>query len=74
MTTRLHSLTLTAACLGLAMTGAVHAHDLGSANDTYVGDSGSHLITDGFGNCVQTGTAADSHHRWNGWIDRRLPC
>jgi OmpA-OmpF porin, OOP family len=32
------------------------AHDLGEANNAYVGDTAGHLVTDGYGNCVQTGS------------------
>lgn len=58
MTTHLHRLVFTAACMGLAAAPITHAHDLGEANDAYVGDADSHLITDGSGNCVQTGSAS----------------
>jgi len=30
------------------------AHEVGKANNAYVGDAGGHLITDGFGGCVST--------------------
>jgi OOP family OmpA-OmpF porin len=49
-------------CIGmLAAQGAV-AHEAGKANSGYVGSANSHLITDGFGNCVKTGfwTSADA--------------
>ena len=46
---------LTAGCLSVLVTTAAWSHDLGKANEAYVGDSGSHLVTDGFGNCVKTG-------------------
>jgi OOP family OmpA-OmpF porin len=40
---------------GVSLNSAV-AHEMGKANESYVGDSGGHLLTDGSGNCVQTGS------------------
>ena len=35
--------------------GTALAHDAGKANKGYVGESGKHVVTDAFGNCVRTG-------------------
>lgn len=43
------------ACSGLLTAQGAAAHDAGKANSGYVGENDSHLITDGFGNCVKTG-------------------
>ena len=43
------------ACTGLLAAQGAAAHDAGKANSGYVGENNSHLITDGFGNCVKTG-------------------
>ncbi|MGB5305611.1 MAG: OmpA family protein [Gammaproteobacteria bacterium] len=43
-----------AACLLMANTAI--AHESGKANNSYVGQSGGHYITDGSGNCVRTGS------------------
>jgi OOP family OmpA-OmpF porin len=43
-----------AACLLMANTAV--AHEAGTANDSYVGQSGGHYITDSSGNCVRTGS------------------
>jgi len=43
-----------AACLLMANTAI--AHEAGKANESYVGQSGGHYITDSSGNCVRTGS------------------
>lgn len=53
-TSRIIGLT-TLACAGLLTAQGAAAHDAGKANSGYVGEYNSHLITDGFGNCVKTG-------------------
>lgn len=47
---------LAAGCLSLLVTTAAWTHDLGKANESYVGDSGRHLVTDSSGNCIKTGS------------------
>lgn len=49
------------ACIGLLAAHSAVAHQAGKSNSGYVGNNSSHLITDGFGNCVKTGfwTRAD---------------
>ncbi|TCK18984.1 OOP family OmpA-OmpF porin [Thiogranum longum] len=42
-------------CIGMLTVQGAAAHDAGKANSGYVGENDSHLITDGFGNCVKTG-------------------
>ena len=49
-------LTVTMGVAALLGTAPLAAHDLGHANEAYVGDAVGHLLTDGFGNCVQTGS------------------
>lgn len=47
-------LAIALSCLGLSLASGAFAHDTGMAHAAHVGDSSGHLITDGFGNCVQT--------------------
>ncbi len=49
-----HILAIALSCLGLSLAPAAFAHDTGKAHGAHVADSSGHLITDGFGNCVQT--------------------
>ena len=56
MAKTVHPSALATGCLGLLLATTVSSHDLGKANESYVGDSGGHLLTDGFGDCVQTGS------------------
>lgn len=42
--------------LGLVSLNPVVAHELGEANTSYVGDMNGHLVTDGYGDCVRTGS------------------
>ena len=44
-----------ACCSAMLMQNSI-AHETGKAHEGHVGDSSGHLITDGFGNCVRTGT------------------
>lgn len=48
------NLAVAAACGGLAMSTTASAHEGGTANAGYVGDSSGHLVLDGSGNCVRT--------------------
>lgn len=48
------NLAVAAACGGLAMSTTASAHEGGTANEGYVGDSSGHLVLDGSGNCVRT--------------------
>ena len=41
---------------GILFSSVAMAHHAGSANDSYVGAKGHHLITDSSGNCVRTGS------------------
>ena len=56
MATTIHTSALATGCLGLLLATAVSSHELGNANQSYVGDSAGHLVTDDFGDCVQTGS------------------
>ena len=47
---------LAAVASGVIFSTAALAHEAGKANDSYVGDSTGHYITDSAGNCVRTGT------------------
>jgi OOP family OmpA-OmpF porin len=42
--------------LGLVSLNSAVAHELGKANASYVGDMSGHLVTDGYGDCVKTGS------------------
>ncbi len=42
-------------CIGMLAAQGAAAHQAGKAGAGYVGENDSHLITDGFGNCVKTG-------------------
>lgn len=48
------NLAVAAACGGLAMSTTASAHEGGTANEGYVGDSSGHLVLDGSGDCVRT--------------------
>jgi len=41
---------------GILFAGSAIAHEGGSANDSYVGDSSNHNVMDSSGNCVRTGS------------------
>ena len=48
------------ACIGLLSAQGAIAHQAGKANSGYVGSGTGHLITDGYGNCVKTGSWASA--------------
>ncbi len=52
---------LVLALVGLMAYKQTMAHELGKGNESYVGDSRGHLITDGFGDCVKTGAWNKAH-------------
>ena len=47
---------LGAIATSVLLSSAALAHEAGKANDSYVGDSTHHYITDSAGNCVRTGS------------------
>lgn len=63
MTTSARSVALTFGCISLLTSFSILAHEAGKGDENYVGDGSKHLITDGFGNCVRTGTG-----------DKNAPC
>ncbi len=57
MTISARSAALTIGCFSLVTSFSILAHEGGKAeNCAYVGDNSMHLITDGFGGCVRTGS------------------
>jgi len=57
MTISARSAALTIGCFSLVTSFSILAHEGGKAeNCAYAGDNSSHLITDGFGGCVRTGS------------------
>lgn len=60
MTTSARSVALTFGCISLLTSFSILAHEAGNGDENYVGDGSKHLITDGYGNCVRTGTGDKS--------------
>jgi OOP family OmpA-OmpF porin len=62
MTKNAKTLGIAFACISAVLTQNSIAHETGMAHEGHVGDASGHLITDGFGDCVRTGT-------WNKSMD-----
>lgn len=63
MTTSARSVALTFGCISLLTSFSILAHDAAGTGDTnYAGDGSKHLLTDGFGNCVRSGTGDKDAH------------
>ena len=53
------TLLATAIAASLSASGLVVAHEGGTVNEAFVGDSSGHIVTDGSGNCVRTSSWSD---------------
>ena len=63
MTTSARSVALTFGCISLLTSFSILAHDAAGTGDAnYTGDGSKHLLTDGFGDCVRTGTGDKDAH------------
>ncbi|MFA7388575.1 MAG: OmpA family protein [Thiohalobacteraceae bacterium] len=53
------TLLVTAIAASLSASGLAIAHEGGTVNEAFVGDSRAHIVTDGSGNCVRTSSWSD---------------
>ncbi len=62
MITSARSVALTFGCFSLVASFSLFAHEATNGDENYVGDGSKHLLTDGFGNCVRSGTGSKDAH------------